>query len=79
MKLIGGGGSCPGVKAIQDGKWFGTIIAFPYDEGVIGGKIAIEAARGAKVSKGTSAALSSHRSPLLTKSNLNGFKCEWQG
>lgn len=79
VRLVASGGSCPGVKNVEDGKWFGTVISFPYDEGVLGAKLAIDGARGAKTSKGMSAGLASHRNPILTKANLAGFKCQWQG
>lgn len=46
VTLIGNGGAAEAVKAVDAGKWFGTPVYLPIDEGKVSAEIAIEAARG---------------------------------
>ena len=48
-KLIGAGVGGYAVNAIRAGRWFGSFVVLPYDEGWFGAHIAIRSARGLKV------------------------------
>jgi ribose transport system substrate-binding protein len=85
IRIISGGLSCPGQKAVTDGRWFGGTIAVPKTEGVIGGTIAIYAARGLKrtpygtIPVGVSASKLSGFPQVMTKRNISKYKCEYSG
>jgi ribose transport system substrate-binding protein len=85
IRIISGGLSCPGQKAVQEGRWFGGTIAVPKTEGVIGGTIAIYAARGQKntpygrIPVGVSASKLSGYPQVITKRNISRYKCEYSG
>jgi ribose transport system substrate-binding protein len=46
VSLVGNGGAAEAVKLVDQGRWFGTPVYLPIDEGRVSGEIAIEAARG---------------------------------
>lgn len=48
-KLIGAGVGAYAVNAIRAGRWFGSFVVLPYDEGWFGAHIAIRTVRGLKV------------------------------
>lgn len=80
LRLIGGGASCPGIKAVEAGTWFGTTLDVPRNEGVIGAEIAIAAVRGEQTApRGVDAHKESGFPEVLTKGTLGGFKCQWEG
>jgi ABC-type sugar transport system substrate-binding protein len=85
IRIISGGLSCPGEKAVREGRWFGGTIAVPKTEGLIGGTIAIFAARGqnntpyGRIPVGVSASKLSGYPQVITKKNINKYKCEYAG
>jgi ribose transport system substrate-binding protein len=85
IRIISGGLSCPGQKAVADGRWFGGTIAVPRTEGLIGGTIAIYAARGqtttpyGRIPVGVSASKLSGYPQVMTKRNIATYKCEYSG
>ncbi len=42
IRLVSSGGSCPAVQAVEEGRWFATIIDLPKTEGRLGMEIAID-------------------------------------
>lgn len=48
VALIGGGGNAVAVKAIKEGRWFGTSANLPFTEGAKAAELVIKAARGEK-------------------------------
>ena len=42
IRLVSSGGSCPAVQAVEEGRWFATIIDLPKTEGRVGMEIAID-------------------------------------
>jgi ribose transport system substrate-binding protein len=78
--LIGGGGSCPGVAAVSEGRWFGTTIDVPRDEGVRGAEIAIGWVRGEITEPvGVDAQVESGLPLLITQETVDEFECQWEG
>ncbi|HKY46479.1 MAG TPA: sugar ABC transporter substrate-binding protein [Acidimicrobiia bacterium] len=78
--LIGGGGSCPGVSAVTDGRWFGTTLDVPRNEGVLGAEIAIGWVRGEITEpQGLDAQAESGFPLLLTADTVSQFECQWEG
>ena len=78
--LIGGGGSCPGVAAVAEGRWFGTTIDVPRDEGVRGAEIAIGWVRGEITTPvGVDAQIESGLPLLITQDTVDEFECQWEG
>jgi len=45
IAIVGAGAGAYGITAVQAGRWYGTFVALPYDEGTLGADIAIRAAR----------------------------------
>jgi len=83
VRLIGNGGSKPGVAAVAAGRWFATVANLPYTEGYIGTKYAIMAANGTPLSKIPPFVDENKYSPvgtlLITKANASKFKPQWAG
>jgi ribose transport system substrate-binding protein len=80
VRLVSSGGSCPGVQAVKDGRWFATIIDLPQTEGRLGMQIAIKAARGeSDKPEGLNPMDTLKREAFVSKDNLEDFKCEWEG
>jgi ribose transport system substrate-binding protein len=80
VRLVSSGGSCPGVEAVKEGRWFATIIDLPMTEGKLGMKIAIDTVRGdLKEAKGMNPMDVLDRDAFVSKENLEDFKCEWEG
>jgi ribose transport system substrate-binding protein len=78
--LIGGGGSCPGVAAVEAGEWFGTTLDVPRNEGVLGAEIAIAWVRGEVTEpRGVDAQAESGFPSLLTAETIGDFDCQWEG
>jgi ribose transport system substrate-binding protein len=78
--LIGGGGSCPGVTAVTEGRWFGTTLDVPRNEGVLGAEIAIGWVRGEITEpQGVDAQAESGFPSLLTADTVSQFECQWEG
>lgn len=82
VKLIGLGGSQIGVAAVKAGRWFGTVITQPLDQGRLTGKIALDHVLNPKLpSQGVNPFTYTRRSPLLTKETLakSKFVPQWSG
>jgi ribose transport system substrate-binding protein len=78
--LIGGGGSCPGVERVEDGRWFGTTIDVPRNEGVHGAEIAIGWVRGEITEPvGIDAQEESGLPVIITPETVADFECQWEG
>ncbi len=82
IKLIGGGYSSEAPEAIKSGRWYGTFLSLPEDEGRLGADYGIKAARGESVSVGISASVKSGYPVVITKENIDklaGLTPQWQG
>jgi ribose transport system substrate-binding protein len=80
VRLVSSGGSCPAVQAVEEGRWFSTIIDLPRTEGRIGMEIAIDYVRGEQDGpRGVNPMDSLDREAYVTQENLEGFECEWEG
>ena len=82
VKLIGGGLSSAAPDAIRQGRWYGTFLSLPFNEGQLGAQFAIRAARGEKVREGVSAVAQSGLPAVITKDTidkLGDLKPQWQG
>lgn len=80
IRLVSSGGSCPAVQAVEDGRWFATIIDLPKTEGRLGMQIAIDFVRGDQTEpQGLNPLDALDRDPFVTKENLGEFECEWEG
>lgn len=83
VKLIGGGASAESFTAVPEGRWIGTFLSLPFDEGRIGAEIAIAAVRGTgETGVGYSAVEESGLPAVVTKDNVaevldGGFKAQW--
>lgn len=82
VKLTGGGLDKDGFKAISEGRWYGSFLSLPFDEGKLGARFAIRAAHGEKVNVGISAAQLSGLPTVVTRKNIGalrkaGFKAQW--
>jgi ribose transport system substrate-binding protein len=80
IKLIGGGGSCPAVQAVSEGRWFGTTLDVPRTEGERGAQIALDAVSGAVTEPvGVDAQQESGFPLVLTADTIADFECQWEG
>jgi len=86
VKLIGGGYSDVATKAIESGRWYGTFLSLPRDEGSLAAKYALDYLGSpndpAKAGIGASASLLSGYPPVITKENIAKFaefKPQWNG
>jgi ribose transport system substrate-binding protein len=82
VKLIGLGGSKIAVDAVKAGKWYGTVITQPLDQGRLSAKVVLTHIRNPKLkSEGINPFDYTHRSPLLTKKSLasSKFVPQWVG
>jgi ribose transport system substrate-binding protein len=71
VKLIGNGGSRQAVKAVKDGRWFGTYVIAEKSAGAKAAELAIAAAKGEQVPR--SFDTRELQNPIGTKANLGGF------
>jgi ribose transport system substrate-binding protein len=80
IRLVSSGGSCPAVQAVEEGRWFATIIDLPETEGREGMKIAIDWVNGDVTEpQGVNPLDTLDRDPFVTQENLGDFECEWEG
>jgi ribose transport system substrate-binding protein len=80
IRLVSSGGSCPAVAAVEEGRWFATIIDLPETEGRLGMEIAIDYVRGDVTEpQGMNPLDALDRDPFVTQENLGDFECEWEG
>jgi ribose transport system substrate-binding protein len=80
IRLIGGGGSCPGVQAVTEGRWFGTTLDVPRTEGELGTQIALDWVSGAVTTPtGINAQKESGFPLVLTADTIGDFECQFEG
>ena len=79
VALIGNGASKPGVAAVQDGRWVGTVALLPFTEGKAGAEALIKAIRGEDVPTVIDSAELSPVGPVVTQDNAADFEAEWDG
>jgi ribose transport system substrate-binding protein len=80
IRLVSSGGSCPAVQAVEEGRWFATIIDLPETEGRLGMEIAIDYVNGDETEpQGMNPLDALDRDPFVTQENLGDFECEWEG
>jgi len=82
VKLVGLGGSAIAVQAVKAGKWFGTVITQPLDQGRMSAYIALGRILNPKLPPlGINPFTYTHRTPLLTKAVLDKthFVPQWSG
>lgn len=82
IALIGGGYSTAAPEAIKSGRWYGTFLSLPRDEGRLAGEYGLKAARGDNPKIGVSASERSGKPTVITKANINDFADlapQWQG
>lgn len=70
VRLIGGGAAAASYTAIPDGRWVGTFLSLPEDEGAIATDLLIRAVRGEEISEGISAVEKSGLPPVVTEDNF---------
>lgn len=80
VSLIGNGAATQGVEAVRAGKWFGTPVYLPIDEGAQAAQMAIDAVRG-KDPENTVIDLieESPIGPFVTEENAKDFEAQWSG
>jgi ribose transport system substrate-binding protein len=80
IALIGTGASDSALKAITDGRWYGSAILRPYHDGQVAMEAAVHAARGEKVEPLTDT-LATPLVPggVVTRDNAADWKPEWAG
>jgi ribose transport system substrate-binding protein len=82
VKLVGLGGSQIAVAAVKAGRWFGTVITQPLDQGRLSAKVVLDHILNPKLKpQGINPFDYTHRSPLLTKTSLakSHFVAQWSG
>jgi ribose transport system substrate-binding protein len=79
VALIGNGGSEPGVQAVQEGRWFGTVALVPYSAGQAAAEQAINAVRGEPVETVVLSTDLSNVGALITQDNADQFEAQWKG
>jgi ribose transport system substrate-binding protein len=80
VALIGTGASTNAVKAIKAGRWYGSAILRPYNDGFISAENAIKAARGERVPAVVDASVApDFPTGVITKANVDAWKPEWDG
>jgi ribose transport system substrate-binding protein len=78
VKLVGGGGSCPGALAIKSGELYGTSALYPATLGATSAQDGVKALNGQSIAKPQlNVAYLSSLGPQITKANIATFKCEW--
>jgi len=75
VKLIGNGGSRQAVKAVKDGRWFGTYVIAEKSAGAKAAELAIKAARGEQVP--SSFDTRELQDPIGTKEKLGDFEGQY--
>lgn len=82
-KLFGAGAGVLGIDAVKAGRWTGTFVVLPFDEGWLAGQMAIRAARGRRIKDPGIDAVEERGYPaFFTTTNQSLFKNftpQWQG
>lgn len=83
IRISGGGASEYGVDAVRDGRWYGTFVLLPYDEGKVSAQMAIRAARKQPIPDRSIDVVELAGLPrVMTTENLDqfvGFTGQWPG
>jgi ribose transport system substrate-binding protein len=82
VKIVGLGGSKIAVAAVKAGKWFGTVVTQPLDQGRLTGWVLMRHILNPKLpAQGINPFTYTHRTPLLTKPVLDKthFVAQWTG
>ncbi|HEX2196732.1 MAG TPA: sugar ABC transporter substrate-binding protein [Actinomycetota bacterium] len=80
VKVWGAGASCIGIKAVQEGRFYGTTLRVPFTDGELAGEFAVAAARGEDHPTYAAGTEASDQPTPITKDNLDpSFECQWQG
>ena len=79
VTLIGYGGGGVGLKAVKQGRWFGTVVQRPATEGKLGMQCVIKAVKGGKPCGGVDVLAGLPDGGIVTKANASKFKAEWPG
>lgn len=77
IKIIGDGGSRPGVQAIKDGTLFGTVGLWPNQMGAAAAEMLIQAVNGETVDPSGINAYEQDEPREITKENVDEFTPEW--
>lgn len=80
VSLIGNGAATQGVEAVRAGKWFGTPVYLPIDEGQKAAQMAIDAVRGKDPDTTVIDLIEeSPIGPFVTEENAKDFEAQWSG
>jgi ribose transport system substrate-binding protein len=79
VTLIGYGGGAVGLKAVRQGRWFGTVMQRPATEGRLAMKCVIQAVRTGKSCGGIDVLKGLRNGGVVTKANAGKFRAEWPG
>lgn len=80
LRLLSAGGSCPAIDAVKAGRWYSTITDLPETEGRLAMQAIVDAIRnGKKGPIGINPLSTLNHDPIITKSNVGNFQCQWQG
>jgi ribose transport system substrate-binding protein len=77
VKLVGSGGAVLAVKAVREGRWYGTVPFLAKTEAAIGSQLMIKAARGQKVPLYVNVVTKGPK--YITKANAKSFAGQWYG
>lgn len=83
VKIIGGGAGAYAVDAVRAGRWYGTFVTLPFDEGELAAQLAIRAARRQRLKvRGIDPVVNRNLPAFLTADNLAAFSQftpQWPG
>ena len=78
VTLVSVGASLEGVAAVQEGRWYGTTVFLPVDEGYLSAKMLLNAIAGtAPENPDINLVLRSTVGPVITKDNAANFQAQW--
>jgi len=79
VAIIGEAASQLGVKAVRDGRWYGTTVALPGTEGEVAAQMVLQAAAGGIDPKGVNPVERAGLPSFLSKDNLSDFPADFAG
>jgi ribose transport system substrate-binding protein len=79
VTLIGYGGGAVGLKAVAEGRWYGTVVQRPATEGRLGMQCVVKAVATGKGCGGIDVLKGLPNGGVVTKANASKFKAEWPG
>lgn len=77
--LVGYGGGGVGLKAVAQGRWYGTVVQRPATEGKLAMQCVIRAVKSGKGCGGIDVLKGLPNGGIVTKANVSKFKAEWPG